>query len=343
MSFSQNEIKKETLSENTGSVKGKLIPTDIGSLVTDYLLDNFSRVMDYSFTAEMEKDFDEIAEGNKNWSKILKQFYDPFHKEIEASENTDFVTGERVLGIDEETGKTVVAKLGRYGPMIQIGTADDEEKPRYAKLKSTQSLETIVFEEAMELFKLPLTLGEFEGMEVSVNNGRFGPYVKFGEQFISLPKGEEPTDVSLERAIEIIKSKQEDDAPIAKYDGKPVTKGKGRFGPFIKWDGMFINIPRAYNFDTINAKECGELIEKKIEKEANRFILQFPEEKITVENGRWGPYIKFNKKMLKLTGKKYTSEEAALLSLDEIKKMIEAQVPNAFEKKTKKAPACKAA
>lgn len=344
----KNEIKKETLSENTGSVKGKLIPTDIGSLVTDYLLDNFSRVMDYSFTAEMEKDFDEIAEGNKNWSKILKQFYDPFHKEIEASENTDFVTGERVLGIDEETGKTVVAKLGRYGPMIQIGTADDDEKPRYAKLKSTQSLETIVFEEAMELFKLPLTLGEFEGMEVSVNNGRFGPYVKFGEQFISLPKGEEPTDVSLERAIEIIKSKQEDDAPIAKYDGKPVTKGKGRFGPFIKWDGMFINIPRAYNFDTINAKECGELIEKKIEKEANRFILQFPEEKITVENGRWGPYIKFNKKMLKLTGKKYTSEEAALLSLDEIKNMIEAQVPNAFTKKekkaaTKKAPAKKAA
>lgn len=333
----QKEISKETLSENTGSVKGKLIPTDIGNLVTDYLMDNFTRVMDYSFTAEMEKDFDEIAEGNKNWSKILKQFYGPFHQEIEASAETDYVTGERILGVDTETGKQVVAKLGRYGPMIQIGTNEDDEKPRYAKLKSTQSLETITFDEAMELFKLPLILGTYQGLEVSVNIGRFGPYIKFGEQFISLPKGEEPTEVSLERAIEVIKLKQEDDAPIATYEGKPITKGKGRFGPFIKWDGLFINIPRAYNFDTITAKECAELIEKKLEKEANRYILQFPEEKISVENGRWGPYIKFNKKMLKLTGKKYTSEEAALLTLDEVKAMIESQVPNAFAKKEKKA------
>ncbi|MEZ5026408.1 MAG: type I DNA topoisomerase [Chitinophagales bacterium] len=339
----KKEIKKQELSEKTGSLKGKLVPTDIGLLVTDYLMDNFSRVMDYSFTAEMEKDFDEIAEGNKNWSKILKQFYTPFHKEIIASENTDYVTGERVLGIEEESGKQVVAKLGRYGPMVQIGNNEDEEKPRYAKLKSTQSIETITLEEALDLFKLPLSLGQYEGLEVSVNIGRFGPYVKHGEQFISLPKGEEPTEVSLERAIEVIKAKQQDDAPIATYEGKPITKGKGRFGPFIKWNDLFINIPRAYNFDTINAKECAELIEKKIEKEANRFILQFPEEKISVENGRWGPFLRFNKKMLKLTGKKYTAEEAALLSLDELKKMIETQVPNAFAKKEKKTPAPKKA
>ena len=330
------QISKETLSENTGSLKGKLIPTDIGTLVTDYLMDNFTRVMDYSFTAEMEKDFDEIAEGHKQWSKILKQFYGPFHKEIQASENTDYVTGERVLGIDKESGKQVVAKLGRYGPMIQIGNNDDEEKPRYAKLKSTQSIETISFDEAMDLFKLPLTLGTYQGQEVSVNNGRFGPYVKYGEQFISLPRGEEPTDVSLERAIEVIKSKQEDDAPIAFYDGKPITKSKGRFGPFIKWDGLFINIPARYKFDTINEAECADLIEKKLEKEANRFILNFPEEKISVENARWGPIIKFNKKILKLSGKKYTTEEAALLSLDEVKAMIETQVPDAFKAKEKK-------
>ncbi|MFN8237036.1 MAG: type I DNA topoisomerase [Chitinophagales bacterium] len=339
----KKEIKKETFSEQTGSLKGKLLPTDIGSLVTDYLMENFTRVMDYSFTAEMEKDFDEIAEGHKDWRKALKQFYGPFHKEIAASENTAYVTGERELGKDPESGKTVMAKLGRYGPMIQIGTNDEEEKPRYAKLKSSQSLETITMDEAMELFKLPLILGEYEGQEVSVNAGRFGPYVKFGEQFISLPKGEEPADVTLERAIEVIKSKQEDDAPIAQYDGKPVTKGKGRFGPFIKWNNLFINIPKGYHFDTINAKECGELIEKKLEKEANRFILNFPDEKISVENGRWGPFIKFNKKMLKLTGKKYTPEEAALLSLDEVKAMIESQVPNAFAKKEKKAPAKKSA
>jgi DNA topoisomerase-1 len=312
--------------------------------------------MDYSFTAEMEKDFDEIAEGHKQWSKILKQFYGPFHKEIEASEGSNtYVTGERVLGIDPETKKQVVAKLGRYGAMIQMGTNEEEEKPRYAKLKSSQSIETITLDEAMDLFKLPLTLGEYEGQEVSVNNGRFGPYVKFGEAFVSLPKGVEPTEVSLEQAIEVIKGKQIEDAPIAHYQGKPVTKGKGRFGPFIKWDGLFINIPARYKFDTINEAECADLIEKKIEKEANRFILNFPEEKISVENGRWGPFIKFNKKMLKLTGKKYTPEEAALLSLDEVKAMIEAQVPNAFAKAapkkaaakkaavTKKAPAKKAA
>ena len=185
---------------------------------------------------------------------------------------------------------------------------------------------------------------EYEGQEVSVNIGRFGPYVKHGEQFISLAKGEEPLEVSLERAIEVIKGKQVEDAAIAYYDNKPVTKGKGRFGPFIKLDGMFINIPRAYQFETITEKECEELILKKIEKEANRFILQFPDEKITFENGRWGPFVRFQKKMLKLLpkpeGGKYTAEEAALLSLEDLKKMIETQVPNAF---TKKASAKKAA
>ena len=344
----KKEIKTETLTENTGSLKGKLIPTDIGLLVTDYLIDNFSQVMNYSFTADMEKDFDEIAEGHKNWSKSLKQFYEPFHTQIEASEHTDYVTGERVLGVEAESGKQIVAKLGRYGPMVQIGSNEDEEKPRYAKLKATQSIETITLEEALDLFKLPLTLGTHNGQEVAVNIGRFGPYVKYGDAFISLPKGEEPTEVTLERAIQVIEAKQKEDAPIAFYEGKPITKGKGRFGPFIKWNDMFINIPVRYKFDTINEAECAELIEKKLEKEANRYILEFPEEKITVENGRWGPFIKFNKKMLKLTGKKYTSEEAALLTLDEIKAMIEAQVPDAFKAKekkatTKKAPAKKAA
>lgn len=344
LELSKGNISKETLSENVGSQKGKLIPTDIGILVTDYLLDNFPKIMDYSFTADMEKDFDLIAEGNKEWSKIIQQFYKPFHKDIEASaESNTFVTGERELGIEPESGKLITARLGRFGPMVQIGSAEDEEKPRYAKLKSGQSIETISLEEALDLFKLPLSLGIFEEQEVSVNNGRFGPYVKFGEQFVALPKGEDPINVSLERAIEIIKNKKVEDAPIAFYDNKPITKGKGRFGPFIKWNDMFINIPRAYNFDTINEKECEELILKKIDKEANRFILEFPEEKISVENGRWGPFLRFNKKMLKLTGKKYTSEEAASLSLEDLKKMIEAQVPGAFEKKPKKAPAKKAA
>ena len=341
-------VNQKTSEENTGAEKNKMFPTDLGMVVNDFLVQHFASVMDYNFTAKIENQFDEIANGKLVWNKMLKDFYFPFHTLVDSTmENAERASGERELGFDPETNKRVFARIGKYGPMIQIGETDSEEKPRFATILPTQSIETITFDEAMALFKLPLNLGNFEEQEVSVNIGRFGPYVKHGEQFISLPKGEDAMSVSLERAIEVIKAKQVEDAPISHYDGKPVTKGKGRFGPFIKWNDMFINIPRAYNFDTINAKECEELILKKIDKEANRFILQFPEEKITVENGRWGPFIRFQKKMLKLFNKaeggKYTSEEAALIPLDEIKKMIEAQVPNAFTKKaTKKAAAKKA-
>jgi DNA topoisomerase-1 len=222
----------------------------------------------------------------------------------------------------------------------------DEEKPRFAKLKASQSIETISMEEALELFKLPLTLGEHEGLEVSVNIGRFGPYVKWGEQFISIPKGEEALEVELSRAVEIIKAKQVEDAPIGFFNEKPITKGKGRFGPFIKWNDLFINIPRAYNFDTLTQQDCNELIEKKQEKEANRFIQQWPEEKIALENGRWGPFIRFGKKMLKLMAGpngKLTAAELAELPLEEVKKMILIQEPKAFDKKTKTAVKKKAA
>jgi DNA topoisomerase-1 len=179
-----------------------------------------------------------------------------------------------------------------------------------------------------------------------VNVGRFGPYIKWGEQFISLPKGEEPTEVDMQRAIEIIKAKQVEDAPIGYFQEKPITKGKGRFGPFIKWNDLFINVPRAYDFDNLSQKDCNELIEKKIEKETNRYIRQWPEEKIALENGRWGPFIRFGKKMLKISprpeGGKYTAEEASTLSLEEVRKMILKQDPKAFDKKaTKKKAAAK--
>lgn len=239
--------------------------------------------------------------------------------------------------------------MGRFGPMVQIGAQTDEDKPRFAKLKADQSIETITLEEALDLFKLPLMLGEHEGAEVSVNIGRFGPYVKWGDQFISIPKGEDAYSVDLKRAIEVLEAKQIEDAPIAFYEEKPITKGKGRFGPFIKWNNLFINIPKAYNFDTLTQQDCNELIDKKVAKEANRFIQNWPEEKIALENGRWGPFIRFGKKMMKLTGGgaagKYSAEELAVIDLDTIKKMITAQDPKAFAKKTaaKKSPAKKAA
>ena len=246
--------------------------------------------------------------------------------------------------------------MGRYGPMVQIGdSSNEEEKPRFAKLKQTQSIETISMEEAMQLFDLPRTIGEYEGQELAVNIGRFGPYIKLGEQFISIPKGEDLHTMDLERAILLINEKQLADAPIGFFEELPVTKGKGRFGPFIKWNDLYINIPRAYNFDELSQKDINELIEKKIDKEANRFIRQWPAEKISIENGRWGAFIRFQKKMLKLgkksDGTKFLPEDLAIVELEDIKKMIEEQVPGAFTKKvpakkavsnTKKSPAKKA-
>ena len=337
-----NEIKKEIVVENTGAEKSKLFPTDLGMVVTDFLKMHFQKVMDYGFTAKIEQEFDEIAEGKVKWSNMIDDFYKPFHSTIEITlETAERAKGERELGIDVESGKKVIARMGRFGPMIQIGNAAEEEKPRFAKLKANQSIETITMDEAMELFKMPLTLGEYEGKEVAVNMGRFGPYVRWGEDFVSLPKGEDPMTVDMERAISLISEKQTADAPIATYQDKPVTKGKGRFGPFIKWNDLYINIPKAYNFDTLTQKDCEELIEKKVEKEANRFIQQWPAEKIAIENGRWGAFIRFGKLMLKITGKgengKYTPEELSAISLDEVKKMIETQMPDAFTKKAKPA------
>lgn len=349
LKLKNNQINKVTATEITGAEKQKLFPTDLGIVVTDFLNQHFKEVMDYSFTANIEKDFDEIAEGRKVWNQMVDSFYQQFHEDVVHTLDTaERAVGERILGEDPETGKPVSARMGRYGPMVQLGSSTDEEKPRFAKLKASQSIETISLEEALELLKLPYTLGEYNGMEVSVNIGRFGPYVKYGEQFVSIPRGEEISDVDLNRAIEIIEAKMKEDAPIAMYQDKPVTKGKGRFGPYIKWNDLFINVSKAYDFDNLSEADIKTLIEKKIEKEANRFIQQWPEEKIAIENGRWGPFIRFGKKMLKLLPKgnkeKYTPEELAEIDIDTVKAMITEQDPAAFAKKTtKKAAAKKAA
>jgi len=333
-----DKIEKLEHFENTGAEKSKLFPTDLGLVVTDFLRKHFKEVMDYSFTANIEEEFDKIAEGKQQWSKMVGDFYKPFHADVEHTlENAERSVGERELGNDPVNGKPIIARMGKYGPMVQIGVQQDEEKPKFAKLKASQSIETITLEEALELFKLPLTLGEYEGLEVAVNIGRFGPYVKWGEQFISIPRGEELLEIELKRAIEIINAKQIEDAPIGFFEEKPITKGKGRFGPFIKWNNLFINVPRAYNFETISQQECNELILKKVEKESNRFITQWPEDKIAIENGRWGPFIRFGKKMLKLPPnakkEKYTADELAGISLEEVKKLITLQDPKAFDKK----------
>ncbi|ANE49516.1 type I DNA topoisomerase [Flavisolibacter tropicus] len=350
LTLSGDKISKKTETENTGAEKGKLFPTDLGLVVTDFLKQYFDDIMDYGFTARIEGEFDDVAQGKMRWNKMIDDFYNPFKDDVQKTiETAERVKGEREVGYDPQSGKPVIARMGRYGPMVQIGTTEDEEKPRFARLKQNQSIETINLDEALDLFRLPLTLGEYNGLEVAVNAGRFGPYVKYGEDFISLPKGVEPLEVDMEQAIELINQKQIADAPIGHYEGKPVTKGKGRFGPFIKWNELFINVPKAYNFDALTQHDINELIEKKVEKEANRFIQQWPSEKISIENGRWGPFIRFGKKMLKLGRKanneKYTEDEVKSLPLEDVKKMIEEQVPGAFAKKTaaKKTAAKKAA
>ena len=344
----KDSIVKETEQENTGAEKSKLFPSDLGLVVTDFLIQYFDDIMDYGFTARIEEEFDEVAEGKMKWNEMIKDFYNPFKKDVEKTiETAERIKGERELGVDPESGKPVVARMGRYGAMVQIGNADDEEKPRFAKIPTGQSIETITYEEAMDLFRLQGTLGQYEEKDISVNVGRFGPYVKWGEEFISIPRGTDMATVDLERAIELIEEKKKADAPVAMYEGKPVTKGKGRFGPYIKWEGMFINVPKRYNFDALKQHEINELIEVKVKKEANRYIQQWPDEKIALENGRWGPFIRFGKKMVKLGRKaddtKYTSEEAAALSLEEVKKMIETEIPGAFAKKEKKSAAKKKA
>lgn len=338
----KDTVSKEMEQENTGAEKSKLFPSDLGLVVTDFLKQYFDDIMDYSFTARIEEEFDEVAEGKMKWNKMIDDFYSPFKKDVEKTiETAERIKGERELGIDPESGKPVVARMGRYGAMIQIGSADEEEKPRFAKIPTGQSIETITFEEAMNLFGAQGSMGLYEEKEVSVNVGRFGPYVKWGDEFISLPKGTDLSTVDLETAISHIKQKQIADAPVGMYDGKPITKGKGRFGPYIKWDGMFINVPRRYNFDTLIQSEMDELIDAKVKKEANRYIQRWADEKISVENARWGPILKYGKKIIRIPKKaddtKYTAEEAAAFTLDDVKKFIELEIPGAFTKKTKTA------
>ena len=286
-----NEIKTTLLKENTGSDKGKLVPTEVGIIVTEFLVNNFKNILNYNFTASVEEDFDKIASGDIEWTNILKDFYKPFHSTVEdVKENATRETGERVLGADPKSGRQVSVRLGKFGPMAQIGTVDEEEKPIFAGLLPDQKINQITLEQTLELFKLPCYLGDYENSRVESNAGRFGPYIKHDNKFVSLPKGISPLEVSLEQAIQFIEEKRKIDAPIAKYEGHDVSKGKGRFGPFIKWNGLFINVNKSYDFDNLTQKDCEELIEFKKKKEAEKLIKTWDEEGIRLEKARWGRF-----------------------------------------------------
>ena len=264
------DLNEQTNSETFGADKNKLHPSDIGKVVTDFLIEHFDQIMDYGFTASVEKQFDEIAQGMKNWSEMIDGFYKPFHSDVATTlETAEKATGERLLGTDPKTGNNVYARIGRFGPMIQIGETGDEEKPQFASLLKGQTIESISLEEAMELFKLPRKLGAFEDAEVEANIGRYGPYVRHKNKFYSLPKEEDPMSVGLETAIEIIQKKREEDKnKIIKTfeEDETIQVLNGRYGPYIKAGKKNVRIPKGTEPSELTYETVKELIEKSAKK-----------------------------------------------------------------------------
>jgi DNA topoisomerase-1 len=264
--LSNSEIKTSLRKENFGFEKGKLFPTDIGTVVNNFLEQYFKDIMNYNFTASVEEEFDIIAEGRLEWTQMIEKFYKPFHKIVsDTAENSERAKGEKELGLDPISGKKVIVKIGRYGPIVQIGEVGDEEKPKFASLQKGQSLETISFEEAMELFKLPRTIGNYEDSEVVIGVGRFGPYVRHNSKFYSLKKGiDDPMTIVLDRAIELIEAKreQEKNKYIKKFEEMPGLEIlNGRYGPYITYDGKNFKIPKGHKPEELSLDECKEIIQ----------------------------------------------------------------------------------
>jgi DNA topoisomerase-1 len=328
--ISNDELVGKKLTEKFGSDKGKLVPTDIGIIVTDFLVNHFEAILDYNFTAKVEADFDLIANGKEDWTKMMKTFYKDFHPQVEeVSKNADRESGERILGVDPKSGRQLSVRLGKFGPIVQIGLADEEEKQVFASVPPNFQLASITFEEALDLFKLPKDLGEYNGEDIIVNNGRFGPYVKYGDKYVSIPKGVDPMRIEMEDAIQYIKEKEAADAPIHQYDGLPVQKGKGRFGPFIKWNNMFINVNKKYDWDNLSPDDIENLIKDKIQKEIDKLIHDWEEDGIRVEKARWGRHHIIQGK-IKIELPK--SVDATKLTLEEVKELIAKNTP---KKKTR--------
>ncbi|MGZ3904194.1 MAG: type I DNA topoisomerase [Bacteroidia bacterium] len=265
LTLEKGSIKDVTATENTGAEKAKMFPTDIGMVVNDFLMQHFPSILDFHFTAKVEEEFDEIAEGNLSWQKMLKEFYKPFHKTIEnTTDNSERASGERSLGKDPVSGKPVIVRIGRFGPLVQIGeSGEGKEKPRFAGLRKDQRMETITLDEAMLLFKMPRVVGEFEGKEMKVGIGRFGPYVVHNNMFTSLGKEDDPYEVTGERCIELIKAKQKKDAEkiIRTYTENPDLKVlNGRWGPFIALGKKFFKIPKTTEASKLDFAAVVQLI-----------------------------------------------------------------------------------
>lgn len=324
-----NEISTQTNQERTGVEKAKLFPTDIGMVVNDFLVKHFPDIVDYNFTAQIEKQFDEIAQGNSQWTEVVDSFYKPFHITVEdTKQNAERETGQRPLGKHPKTGKEMFARLGKFGAMVQIGNIDDEEKPQFASIRAPHTLQSITLEQALSLFDLPRNLGEFEDKEMKVSEGRFGPYVQHDKAFYSLPKGGDPYTITHEQAIEVILAKRKADIEkviktFAEDDTIQVLNG--RFGPYIKAGSANIKIPKGTDPKELSFDDCKALIgntptTKQIKVNEKDIIKKFIEDtNVFVLKGRFGPYIKAGEANVKIP--KDTNAEA--LTYDDCRKLID--------------------
>ena len=310
-------VSKIINKESFGSNKGKLVPSEVGILVNEFLSNNFKDIIDYNFTASVENEFDLIASGSQDWKEIIHKFYDPFSVIVnDVQKNAKRETGERILGSDPKSGRQLSVKLGKYGPIAQIGKVDDEEKPLFASLLPDQQISKISAVEALKLFELPIYVGDFEGEKVEASIGRYGPYIKYQKIFIPIPSEFNPFTITIEKSIELINIKRESIKPIMIYQSHDVTRGKGRFGPYLKWNGIFINVSKKYDFDNLSERDCVELIEEKIQKDKEKIIMSWPSDGITIEKGRWNKiYIIKGKKRVPLA----KSVDPKKISLDDAK------------------------
>lgn len=329
-------VSKETY----GSEKAKLFPTNTGIVVNDFLVEYFPDIVDFKFTASVEKEFDEIADGKLNWQTMLEGFYGDFHKnvvDIQGSSVVGFKTGARELGNDPRSGKKMSARLGKYGAYVQIGESTDDEKPQYANLRTDQLIETITLQEALELFTLPREVGFFEDKGMTIGIGKFGPYIKHDDKYVSLGREDDPYTIDEARAIELVQQKRAEavSEAIGEFEGKLVTTGKGRFGPYVKFEDKYVSIPRADQGQPLTLDRAIELIQAKRTAEASKYIKEFPENPaVKVVNGQYGPYLAIGKRNVKIP----KETDPASLTLEDCLKLAGDDPAEA-----KKAPAKKTA
>ncbi|GAB3338858.1 type I DNA topoisomerase [Larkinella ripae] len=323
LTLKQGDIQEKTGKENYGSEKAKLFPTNMGLVVNDFLVEYFEGIVDYKFTASVEKEFDEIANGKMGWQQMIENFYGDFHRTVETVQGaalTGGKPGSRDLGLDPRSGKKVSARLGKYGAYVQIGEATDEDKPVFANLKKDQLIESISLEEALDLFSLPREVGFFEDKSMIIGIGKFGPYVKHDDKYVSLSKDDDPYTVTAERAIELIQQKRVENISesIGEFEGKLITTGKGRFGPYVKHDDKYVSLPKGQSPAGLTLERAIELILQKRQAESNKYIKEFPENPtVKVVNGMYGPYISIGKRNVKIP----KDVEPATLTLEDCLKL----------------------